>query len=62
MKVFIKFVPNSLYYRQGVKTEQHENVKEVHYNYTESNRIAVECADTGYTYNINDIAEIEIKE
>ena len=62
MKAFIKFAQNSLYYRNGVKQEKHDDVEEVHYNYTESNRVTIECTDTGYTYNINDIAEIEIKE
>lgn len=62
MKAFIKFTQNSLYYRNGIKQEQHEDVQEFHYNYAESNRLAIECHDTGYTYNINDIVEIEIKE
>lgn len=62
MKVFIKFVQNSLHYENGIKQENFEDVQEIHYNYNKSNRIAIECADTGYTYDINDITEIEIKE
>ena len=62
MKVFVKFAQNSLYYRNGIKQENFKDVQEVHYNYTESNRLAIECVDTGYNYNINDIAEIEIRD
>lgn len=62
MKVFIKFALNSLYYKNGTKQENFEDVQEFHYNYAESNRLAIECADTGYTYDINDITEIEIRD
>ena len=29
---------------------------------TGSNRLAIKCTNTGYIYNINDIAEIEIRD
>ncbi|HHX67456.1 MAG TPA: hypothetical protein GX708_05290 [Gallicola sp.] len=66
MKVLVKFALNSSYYQNGIKQETFKNVQEVHYNYTDiftgSNRLAIECADTSYIYNINDIAEIEISD
>lgn len=56
MKVIIKFKSNSIY--QG-KTEIFENVVEIHYNYNNTGKIAIECQDTGFTYNICDIVEFE---
>lgn len=39
-----------------------EDVIELHYNYGGTNRTAVECENTGYTYDNKDIKEITITE
>ena len=66
MKVVVTFALNSSYYQNGIKQETFKDVQEVHYNYTDiftgSNRLVIECTNTGYIYNINDIAEIEIRD
>ena len=56
MKAKIKFSHNAQkHYGEAVNFD---TIREIHYNYDKSNKIAIECEDTGYTYNISDIDEI----
>ena len=57
MKVRVTFKKESPVYPG--KEEIFENVTEIHYNYNNSGRIAFECEDTGYTYQIEWITEFE---
>jgi len=58
MNVKVKFKPNSKFNNCNYP-EIFENVTEVHYNYNNSGRIAIELEDTGYTYDIDEIKEFE---
>lgn len=55
--VRIRFREDSPIY--GGKVVIFENITEIHYNYENSGRIAFECEDTGYTYDIENILEFE---
>lgn len=55
MKVRVKFKPFSKFNKEEI----FEDVVEVHYNYNNSGRIAIECEDTGYTYDLKEIEEFE---
>lgn len=41
------------------KEETFEKVVEIHYNYNNSGRLAIECEDTGYAYKVDWILEFE---
>jgi hypothetical protein len=55
-KVRVTFKPESFFIN---KIHTYENVIEVHYNYDNSGKIAIECENTGYVLPINQIQEFE---
>ena len=62
MKVKIEFSEESIFSKTNTLSITLNGIKEIHYKYPGSNRIAFEGKKTGYTYNISDIKEFEAKE
>jgi hypothetical protein len=57
MKIDIKFNSKTPF---NIKDEHFENVKEIHFNYNNEGKIAIELEDTGFVYSIDWIIEFEI--
>jgi len=58
MTVDIKFKQDSPF--KAGQEEHFKDVKEVHFNYNGSGRVAFESEDTGCTYDINWLEEFEV--